>query len=688
MTLPSADRQQQTLPCAGTQSSRTCGQSAWHRALSTRFAPPASAVTRGHSRIVFVPPSAPSFPEPVFKADRSTQPQHNHLAPTSAWTFRGSAAFVPCASSGTSAAHALAPILSPNAPGPGLPAARRPPAKSLNSANLPSCASTNINIDALEVALSCLPNRDFTTALINGLRFGFRIGYSLPRNTVCSPNRPSALHNPTVVSAAIAKEIERGHTAGPFYTPPFPHYVCSPLACVPKKPDSWRLILDLSAPVGSSINDGIARDEFACQFTPFDQILRMITQFGRGAPIAKVDLKHAFRQCPVHPDDWPLLCYCWDGSFYVDLRLPFGLRSSPALFNFLAEALCSLLQARGASPLEHYLDDFITAGPPNSDLCLSNQRLLLHTFNELGVLTSPEKTLGPDTCLPILGLEVDTVAWEVRLPPEKLREYVETLAAFRGRTSVRKRDLDSIVGILFYACRVVVPGRPFIARLVQNGQQARSPNHHVRLSSDARLDLAWWDAFLNHWNGRSLFYDSEWASAADFSLYTDASGEVGFGAVFGSLWLSGAWHPECRSKSIHWKELYAIYVALLAWGPSFRSRRILFQCDNEGVAYSLNRGRCRTPDSLDLLRHVAFLCCLYHCQVGAVHIPGTSNPVADALSRLQVSRFRRLCPHAAATPSPIPAGAAKPWELSFSDYARLASPSQPGAPTRPERQRT
>ena len=199
-----------------------------------------------------------------------------------------------------------------------------------NAAVLPSCASTNIDVDALEAQLSILPNQHFVNALINGLRYGFHIGFSSPHFSVCAPNRPSALEHREVVSAAIAKEVERGHTVGPFPTPPFPVFACSPLGCVPKKPDSWRLILDLSAPAGSSVNDGIPVENGAVQYVRFDQIIRMIAQLGRGALIAKVDLKHAFRQCPVHPDDWP--CFATSGrtsitststflSGYVHLRL-------------------------------------------------------------------------------------------------------------------------------------------------------------------------------------------------------------------------------------------------------------------------------------------------------------------------------------------------------------------------------
>ena len=54
--------------------------------------------------------------------------------------------------------------------------------------------------------------------------------------------------------------------------------------------------------------------------------------------MAKFDLKSAYRNVPVHPDDRGLLGMLWDDQLYVDSTLPFGLRSAPKIFNALADA--------------------------------------------------------------------------------------------------------------------------------------------------------------------------------------------------------------------------------------------------------------------------------------------------------------------------------------------------------------
>ena len=63
--------------------------------------------------------------------------------------------------------------------------------------------------------------------------------------------------------------------------------------------------------------------------------------------LAKLDIESAYWIIPVHPDDRPLLGMVWKGSLYVDTALPFGLRSSPKLFNALADGLSWILIANG-----------------------------------------------------------------------------------------------------------------------------------------------------------------------------------------------------------------------------------------------------------------------------------------------------------------------------------------------------
>jgi len=65
-----------------------------------------------------------------------------------------------------------------------------------------------------------------------------------------------------------------------------------------------------------------------------------------------------------------------------------------------------------------------------------------------------------------LGIEFDTFTMQLRLPKEKLAEIKQRIAVPLGCKKVNLRDIQSIIGLLNFACQVVVPGRAFCRRLI------------------------------------------------------------------------------------------------------------------------------------------------------------------------------------------------------------------------------
>ena len=81
-----------------------------------------------------------------------------------------------------------------------------------------------------------------------------------------------------------------------------------------------------------------------------------------------------------------------------------------------------------------------------------------------------------------LGMELDSVALEIRLPQEKLSQLKAVLASWRGRKVCRKRDLLSLIGLLSHACKVVRAGRSFLRRLIDLSTIAKHLHHFIRLT--------------------------------------------------------------------------------------------------------------------------------------------------------------------------------------------------------------
>ena len=73
------------------------------------------------------------------------------------------------------------------------------------------------------------------------------------------------------------------------------------------QPGKWRLILDLSSPLGHSVNDDILRNPFAVQYMRVDDVISGIMSFGQGTLLAKFVVESAYRNIPVHPEDRNLL---------------------------------------------------------------------------------------------------------------------------------------------------------------------------------------------------------------------------------------------------------------------------------------------------------------------------------------------------------------------------------------------
>jgi hypothetical protein len=120
-----------------------------------------------------------------------------------------------------------------------------------------------------------------------------------------------------------------------------------PIGAVPKKrtdPPEWRRIHHLSHPDGDSINDHI--DAESRTYARFDDAIRLAKRLGTGALFAKIDVKSAFRCIPVAPSDRHLLGFHWYNQFFADLCLPFGLSSSPQIWEDYASALHWIAQRR------------------------------------------------------------------------------------------------------------------------------------------------------------------------------------------------------------------------------------------------------------------------------------------------------------------------------------------------------
>lgn len=86
------------------------------------------------------------------------------------------------------------------------------------------------------------------------------------------------------------------------------------------------------------------------------------------------------------------------------------------------------------------------------------------------------------------GIELDTVS-------DKVQKLQESIAHLRKCRSVTLQQLQPVIGLLNFACRVISPGRAFLQRLINLTIGISRPGYHIRLTAEA--DLAAWHCFIS-----------------------------------------------------------------------------------------------------------------------------------------------------------------------------------------------
>ena len=129
--------------------------------------------------------------------------------------------------------------------------------------------------------------------------------------------------------------------------------------------------------------------------------------------MAKVDIKSAFWLLPFHPANRHLLWMQWQSNTFIDHCLPFGLCCAPKLFNILADLLTWILKQQGVPLYIWFSNIGITRHQylPN---------LIKHICHLLGVPLAIEKVVEPSMQLTFLGIKLDTMYMEARLPADKI----------------------------------------------------------------------------------------------------------------------------------------------------------------------------------------------------------------------------------------------------------------------------
>ncbi|UYV80008.1 hypothetical protein LAZ67_18001387 [Cordylochernes scorpioides] len=120
----------------------------------------------------------------------------------------------------------------------------------------------------------------------------------------------------------------------------------SPVTLVTKRDKTKRFCIDYR-----KVNELINSDVH-----PLPRIEDILDRLAQAKYFSTADISSAYWQVPIHPDSRPLLAFATLEGLYQPTRLPFGLKTSPQIYE---RAMSQVLQRHGLDCVAHYFDDFI-----------------------------------------------------------------------------------------------------------------------------------------------------------------------------------------------------------------------------------------------------------------------------------------------------------------------------------------
>jgi hypothetical protein len=354
--------------------------------------------------------------------------------------------------------------------------------------------------------------------------------------------------------------------------------------------------------------------------------------------------------------------------------LTFGGASSVGLYDRLAKVflfvgiVLSFLPAKQARQI---IDDTVACGTKAQVIRFYEKyrEVALDCGVELAPEEDDKKAFAASQEGEVFGVMYNTKTFTWWLRDDKLAGIIHMLLMLEEKNTHKLGFVKSLVGKLIHYRLMVPNGKYYLGQLIRISRSGPEDNmeREVRMTDWARGEAGFWRIMLSFCGGRTPLPDPDYCLPPwTMRGYTDAAGGTvshqgyGVGGVLGEHW----WFYLPWGRSINCGELSRdggrLDCKMSAWellGPLalitagvelVRGRSLVIPVDNQGSVTIYQKGWCTscmlcTTLALALSEVAASI----DCKLEIVKIRRCSNKeaeAADAISKADWGRFRRLMP--------------------------------------------
>ena len=501
------------------------------------------------------------------------------------------------------------------------------------------------------------------------------------RQASSSQNSTSAYQYGRQVTDAVASWVKKGFVFGPVEKEDIPKGAKINGIMVRPKPDgSARIILNMSAPSGKSVNEGIDASLFPAEMSSTLKWLKVLELAGRGCVIMKIDWSDAYKHIPVRAEDIDLQWFMWLGKGFAELCLIFGTSSSVGIYDRAAKLVLWIVLKISSFPASlvcQHLDDICAAASSVAEL-QKFEEAYRNVAEQLGIqlapTDNPEKAFMACQEGVVLGVKYDTSAWTWSIPEDKLARLVWQINTVMEADYTTQGEIWSLCGRIFHYAPLIPAGRFNLDQLVKANAVSKDRRYPVEISAALKRQLFFWLTMVRVCASNTGIPSPHTRCPAwTRDCFTDAAGGSmdavgrGCGAVSREWWAMLPWSKKINAgvKAEDGKKIGRKLSALELVGPLIcvsaghswaRNSHVRAWVDNYGSVKIWEKGYSSHCDLCNtLVKAIGTVAAGIGCRFAIKKIRRRSNAgavMADALSKADFTEFKLTA-------------ASKSWQLNL-----------------------